>query len=66
LRNSQLNTNNASVAQLQTPRFEHGLGLLIAAGHQIAHGDPDAFDAIERYGENFDLQPGSRGNFRSL
>jgi len=65
LRNSQLNTNNASVAQLQTPRFEHGLGLHIAAGHEIAHGDPDAFD-VERYGENFDLPTGSRGNFRSL
>ena len=64
--NSQLNTNNTSVAQLQTPRFGHGLGLLIAAGHEIAHGDPDAFDVIERYGENFDLETGSSGNFRSL
>ncbi len=28
--NSQLNTNDASVAQLQTARFEHGPALLIA------------------------------------
>jgi hypothetical protein len=107
LANSQLNTNDASVAQLQTARFEHGPALLIAglreqypkrfpssatrfsrtvnmyrrltkpwphifqrwllaSGHEIGHGDPDAPDMIERYGENFDLQTGSRSNFGSF
>jgi hypothetical protein len=32
----------------------------------MGHGNPDAPGVIERYGENFDLQTGSRSNFRSL
>jgi hypothetical protein len=62
----QLNMNDASVTQLRTARFEHGAAPLIAAGREIAPGDPDAPGVIERRGGNFDLQTGSRGNFRSL
>jgi hypothetical protein len=39
---------------------------LPASGHEMGHGNPDAPGVIERYGENFDLQTGSRSNFRSL
>ena len=66
MENGQLNMNDASVTQLRTAHFEHGAAPLIVAGQEIAHGDPDAPGVIERGGENFDLQTGSRGNFRSL
>jgi hypothetical protein len=54
-----VSTLNQTVAAI----FQRGLP---ASGHEMGHGDPDAPGVIERYGENFDLQTGSRSNFRSL
>ena len=75
--NGQLNMNDASVVQAQTAPSGHVSTLyptvaaifrrgLPASGHEMGHGNPDAPGVIERYGENFDLQTGSRSNFRSL